>query len=324
MTAARESPSGQVESFGARSPQATSPVRVGILIVNFFTASRVSDLIESIVAHSDGATILVSIVDNSCDETEFLRLRLIADRVATSVSIAISDYGENLGYAAGNNRAYEAFATRGVDVVVIANPDTTILGGSLRLAALEALENQSAVLGVPTLGHDGAETSGLGQLRRWSGRTRQLPTTYLFRRLGRLEFAGGHLAIVSAVTWKSAGGLCEAYFLYCEEIDFRLRNNLDVSTTNRLSVAHFGGASTSEAGEAKSLVTYFHATRSRVILYRIHRSLRPALLPMLTVRSLWALHLVLRGRPRAAASIFHGMIAGLRISATRYAPKGHR
>lgn len=308
-------------------PRPTESGVLGILVVNYFSADAVAQLLASLAAHAGGCTVHVSVVDNSCDPAEFRRLSDAVVQPADSpLRVRASASDTNRGYAGGNNLAWSLLAdvASTVDVVVVANPDVELADGSLTALVGAVAAQPAALFGVRTV-TGGITYTGLGAIDRRSGQSRQValnepPTP------SEVTYPTGHFLAVSRAQWDRLGGLSEDYFLYSEEVDLMLRATaadptVDVRTIDDVLLRHSGGLTTGsgDSMSEKSLATYLHGTRSRVILFRKHRSLTRYLPLVVGARLLWSVKvLAVAGYPSAKA-VWSGIAQGFawRAGSTR-------
>ncbi|WEO76778.1 hypothetical protein BJQ94_15670 [Cryobacterium sp. SO2] len=299
-------------------PSANEPGIVGVLVVNYFSADAVALLLASLAAHAGDCVVHVSVVDNSCDPIEFRRLSDAVLQPADSPLLVRATASDtNRGYAGGNNLAWSLLAdvASAVDVVVVANPDVELAEGSLATLVAASRAQPATLFGVRTV-TGGITYSGLGAIDRRSGQSRQIaldqpPTP------AELTYPTGHFLAVAREHWERLGGLSEDYFLYSEEVDLMLRATaadpaVTVGTIDSVLLRHSGGLTTGSGDSMteKSLATYLHGTRSRVILFRKHRSLTRYLPMVVGARLLWSLKvLAVAGFPSAKA-VWSGIAQG--------------
>jgi N-acetylglucosaminyl-diphospho-decaprenol L-rhamnosyltransferase len=283
---------------------------VGILVVNYFSSDSVKNLLSSLARMPEAGHLHVSIVDNSCDRSEFAALSSCSD-VGGIGSVQVTASAQNLGYAAGNNLAYEHLP---IDVshVFVINPDVQIVEGDLVEAVRAIAGDADAFFTASTAGiPNGITHSGSSALNKWTSATRPLRIGEAPGR-GWVSYPDGHFVGMSARVWHDLGGLDTRYFLYCEEVDARLRSDLStrIRRLPRFSVAHVGGLTTGSSHGGKSETTIYHAARSKVLLYRAHRRLRPYLASMIVARLVLSVLLLRRSAGLARASLA-GLAAGL-------------
>lgn len=311
--------------FTAKSSQRTAKKVTpapGILIVNYKTSYAVKELLDSLSRDKAHNQLRVSVWDNSCDDTEFESLRLEVEKFDGIFATLLCTQGDsNLGYAGGNNAAWEALQQRVapsvVDPVIIINPDVSLQRGSIADLVAEIQKNPLSLFSARTMTGKGL-MSGQAAFHRWSGQSRQLPmppspikTEYVY--------PGGHFMALASNLWLHAKGFSEDFFLYCEEADLTLRlqkeiKGIDIAVSDTVYVTHSEGLSTARgAGDtSKSPVTYEHGTRSRIILFRKHKSLLRYLPAVTALRFSWALRILIQGQHRECRRILYGIYGGYR------------
>lgn len=293
-------------------------VDVLFLIVNYHSARAVGGLLASIAARRGEAKIGVSVVDNSESETEYASLSAVADRHRDDFEVVLCvRSAANVGYAGGNNRAHEEAARSGVvsKVVVVANPDVKIADGVVSTLTDEVGQNPLALFAVSTR-TDGELSSGLYEMdTRW-GQTKTVGSDATPVH-GSLIYPGGHFIVVSEALWRAAGGFSDDFFLFCEEADLVLRLQDSkgfggVRAIESVVVDHDQGLTTGAHGslKEKSLTTYFHGTRSRVVLFRKHAGLRKSLALVVMLRAAWAVLVLFKAGTHASRAVFQGMQSG--------------
>jgi GT2 family glycosyltransferase len=295
---------------------------MGVLIVNYKTADAVGELLDSLSRDAAHERLSVSVWDNSCDDTEFELLELVvANFQSVFATVVCIRSDTNLGYARGNNAAWAALQREtshaAPDTVVVMNPDVRLESGSIGDLAEELRDNLRCLFSAPTMTSRGL-TSGQGALHRWTGQSRQL-TTDSTPTEREYVYPGGHFLALTSELWHYSGGFSEDFFLYCEEADLALRlqgeiTGVSIAISKTVRVAHSEGLSTARtAGDgSKSRVTYEHATRSRIILFRKHKSLRRSLIAVTTLRILWAIRVLVQGNYPEFKAILVGVCGGYR------------
>jgi N-acetylglucosaminyl-diphospho-decaprenol L-rhamnosyltransferase len=304
---------GLAWSFVAADEE-TTMTSVACLVVNYFSAPSVGELLDSFSRVELPERLQVVVVDNSCDDDEWQRLQAVTAFRAFPVETVRSD--SNLGYAGGNNLAFGTAETSDPDVVFVINPDVTFKLGSLRATGDEVNERIDCVSGAHTM-HGKTLMSGLGRMNALTGAASEIPENMLDRSIiGPWVHPMGHFLGLRADTWRSLGGLSDSYFLFCEELDLTLRlkdSGGQIDVLHSIVIEHEKGLTSGGVDDtrAKSTVAFRHATRSRVVLYRSHAKLKKYLLPMIAARLVWSLGLLVRSGPSAALAVLRGLRDGL-------------
>lgn len=297
-------------------PSQTRPV-VGALVVNFFSAEDSVNAITSLVSHVGNTDLRVALVDNSCDTEEWEKLeRLVSESAISESSVSLVRSTVNSGYAGGNNRAFEEIDDGDLDVVMVVNPDCQMIAGRISDMASEVLTFPTAIYGAVT-NHDDGTTTGFARISCLSGRSSEFDfSTHSAGRMPEIAFPGGHFLVMSAALWHRLGGLSNDYFLYSEEADAVLRLDCAherVRCLDSVAVKHAGAGTTGPDvhGVSKSMVTLFHASRSRILLFRKHRVLWRFFPTVLAARLIWSCGLLLRAGPSASGAALRGTWSGI-------------
>lgn len=201
--------------------------RVATIILNYLHADDTVRCVES-VQRSNHVDCTVIVVDNGSGEKVLHDLRSGIDP-----SIDIIETGENLGYAAGNNRGIERGLECHADLVWILNPDTVVEPDTLsRMVAVMRRYPEAGVVGTRILNgaYDPPSIWFNGGVIDW---TVGGATTH--RDIGRLhcdvpdsgvesaDYVTGASMLVRREVFDDIGLIPEEYFLYFEETDFCTR-----------------------------------------------------------------------------------------------------
>lgn len=98
---------------------------VSIIIVNYFTFDYLRNCINSIIEFSKDFSYEIIVVDNSCDNTESLKLNSI---VSNKVKIKILKPNNNLGFGKANNYGAKEAESK---YLYFLNPDTLLIDNSI-------------------------------------------------------------------------------------------------------------------------------------------------------------------------------------------------
>ena len=286
--------------------------RCAVLIVNYFSHARVKDLLSDLANDPDAKSMVVSVLDNSVDAEEAESLRLdVKDCEGGFASAVVSISTDNLGYAGGNNRAFTAATMRAeFDVVVVVNPDLRIAAGSV-LPLIEIARDEPGTIVVPESIHRSGIRDGRGAIHLITSRSRQLLVSDSVDERKWLTYPGGHFFAINRERWEWLNGLSEDFFLYGEEADLMLRASqagMTVRSSEDLRVDHETGGTTGSSNGRKSAVTMYNASRSAVLLFRKHASLRRHLPTVVAFRLVHSIKCLLRGQGSHALK---GTFAGL-------------
>lgn len=311
---------GSAETVPRTSPTpvgTTRKWRIAIITVNYFSAHEVVKLVASLTEQTTDCELHMCVVDNSCNDFEWARLEDLLTPYKSSFHSLITHRSDsNSGFSAGNNAGYDRIASFDPDVVIIINPDVILLQAKLDDAVQQIMSDSRVIFGAKTIS-GGIVISGLASVSVLTGKSRELLPEDRIRK-SDIIYPSGHFIAMRNDLWKSVDGLSEDYFLFGEEADLilrlsRLYSDTRVECLNSVLVSHTGGLT---SGASKSLVskshlTFEHATRSSVILFRKHSPLRRWLPLIVAARTIYALRAAVVAGPTAAKAVFSGLRGGL-------------
>jgi GT2 family glycosyltransferase len=244
-----------------------------------------------------------------------------ASQAPPDMRLRLIQTGSNLGFAGGNNFGIRYALARGdCDYVWLLNNDTVVdpeaLSALVRMAQADPkLGICGSLLRSYTPPHH-VLTAGGRKYSRWSGRTRPLldpATPHLSTLPGAPDYIEGASMLISRRCLERTGLLEESYFLYSEEIDYvtRARPDFHFGYSPESIVYHKEGASIGSAllRSDRSVRAEFYLARNRLAFTRKYY---PWFLPsVLAFVAASSLHRLVMGKPRAAAAIVRGALAGM-------------
>lgn len=212
-------------------------------------------------------------------------------------SVVLLENRENAGYAAAVNAGIAV--SQGRNVLVL-NSDTEVTGGALRqmLTTLEA-RPVAAIAGPQLLNPDGTMQDSCFRFPTLAMSFLDFfPINYRLTRSrlnGRYPSAGhpapfpvdhplGACMMVKGEAIRQVGGMDEAFFMYCEEVDWCYRfkeAGWEILCEPRARVVHHSGQSTRQ--QRGAMIAQLH--RSRYIFFRKHYSHAFCLLAALITRA---------------------------------------
>ena len=275
------------------------------LIVLAYNSGKYLDRCLSALAAFDAEIICAD--NGSTDGTDFDALKIKFPKVIFRL------HGENLGFAAGNNRAAAEASGEWLGFI---NPDAFAEPGWLD-AMREAITPDTAIL--TSLQLDAADPSrmdGAGDAMTFFGfpyrmgfsrpLPADLPPATVFSPCGAAF-------VIHRDLWRQLNGFDERFFTYCEDADLGFRAQLlgyPCRFVPDARVAHVGSASTS----VRSDFALYHGYRNRVWLYLKNMPLA-VLIPTLPVHIgltlFGALTDTLKGKGGIVWTALGGAIAGL-------------
>lgn len=113
-------------------------MEVSVIIVNYCTASLVTDAVASLVEHTCGISYEVLIVDNASPDGSG---QLLKSRYEGNESVKVILSESNLGFGGANNLGFSRSCGR---YILFLNPDTVLLNNAVALM-VEYLENEPEV-----------------------------------------------------------------------------------------------------------------------------------------------------------------------------------
>lgn len=167
-------------------------MRVEIICVNYFSATDVRKFVASFLRAKNSENVGIVIVDNSCDEREFNRLRDIAK--VSPGKIRALNAGKNLGYFGASQFALDDIQKNGMpDYVIISNPDIALAEDFFN--QLENVNSSAAVLGPKIISGRTGENQNPYMVNRPSKRRMQtykrifgiLPVNFAYQYLSGLK-----------------------------------------------------------------------------------------------------------------------------------------
>jgi hypothetical protein len=199
---------------------------VAIVILNWNGGDGILACLAS-VFDSTHRTIEVVIVDNGSVDgsSDTIRVRYPQTHFIHNQ--------KNLGFARGSNQGMEWVLDRGIQYVLLLNGDARIQRDAIcELLAVVKKEND-AVVACPRiyLGDAGDKSNRLwfacGTVKIWAGLFQNpafnQPDSQVWSVSRDMEFASGCCILIPSRILRHVGMLDEAFFAYCEDVDFSLR-----------------------------------------------------------------------------------------------------
>jgi GT2 family glycosyltransferase len=245
----------------------TTPITV--VVVNYNTREATLACLRSLGTELEPGDRVV-VVDNGSDDGSADAFR------AEFPDAVVVDAGENLGFARGVNAGVAATTGGGPDLVMLLNPDTLVLPGSVAaFRGFAADHPEYRLYGGRTLRPDGSTdpSSCWGEMTGWSlfcfatGLSSVARGSTLFdpESLGRwgrdtareVPIVTGCLLLISRADWTALGGMDERFFLYGEDADFSIRarrSGLRPVIVPDAVIVHEVGGSTASSGRKMAMV----------------------------------------------------------------------
>ena len=265
---------------------ASSPLRIGVVIVNYCTGALVVECLASLTREQEtNPSLHVVVVDNASGDGSADAIdMMIADQRWDWVTLLRSPH--NRGFGAGSNLGitWALDHLPNCDLVWLLNPDTRVLPG-----AVQALEQfmrtrpEAGIAGSALLDADGALwpyafrfPSLLGEIERgshWGLLSRILSGRATLRRMSdrceKVDWVSGASFVIRRELLEAGMRFDEGYFLYFEETDFCLqatRMGWECWYVPNAVVLHIAGQSTGLSEKSirfKRLPAYWFHSRQR-------------------------------------------------------------
>jgi len=249
-----------------------------VVVVSYNSRDELRGCVDPFLANPDAHVI---VVDNASPDGS---LDAVRDLPVTAIQLP-----RNGGFATGVNAGWRAGSS---PYVLILNPDAQIDDASLRALARVLDEEPRVGAVAPRIHHEDGSLDYSQRLfprlrstyaqalflhrvfprARWTDELVRDDEAYARRRAP--DWVSGACILVRREVLAELGGLDEAFFMYCEDIDLcrRLRSSgYQLVFEPTASVLHLGGASAPRAGLlpalAASRVRYARKHRGRVVAF---------------------------------------------------------
>ncbi|WP_086606500.1 glycosyltransferase family 2 protein [Erythrobacter donghaensis] len=261
---------------------------LSVIIVSYNTREMTLKAIETLYEHASDIAMQVILWDNASADGS-------ADAVAERFpQVELHRCPDNLGFAAGNNRAAE---TATGEWLLLLNSDTETLPGAIQnLLAFAKANPQAGIVGGRTLFGDGSlnATSCFNRMTVWSLFCYSTYLSQIFKgnplfdtervtgsmmdEVRQVDVVTGCFFLLKTELWRELGGFDLRYFMYAEETDLCLRAGklgYRPMVTPAATIIHHGGASAissatkqlqSYRGKATIVRDHFGALRKRAAL----------------------------------------------------------
>ncbi len=275
--------------------------RVLIAIVNYNCGDWLQRCLDSVTAQQPPGdnSLQICIVDNASSDESLDYLKTI-DGTRDDLHVLFND--TNTGFAAACNLAAASMA---FDYLLILNPDCELPAHAIAsVIRIMAEKSQTGIAGVRVNDHSGQEQRASRRLLPTPGRS--LITALGLEKLGfsginsapvieqqheNVEAISGAFMMIRQACWDQLGGMDDAYFLHCEDLDLFVRARSagwDILYCPQVQIEHAKGVSQRQC----RLDSERHKRDSMLRYYRQH--MRAMANPLL--RWLWPLLLRLRYR----------------------------
>ena len=248
---------------------------VAVVILNWNGGEDILDCLASVFSSTHKALEVV-IVDNGSVDGSSATIR---ERYPT---VHIITNRQNLGFARGSNQGMEWAVNRGVPYALLLNGDARLHPKAIGELLAAARKGNDAIVPCPKmyLWTPGDENDRLwfavGTVKLWAGLF-QNPAfnqvdSELWSQEQNMEYASGCCMLIPATILKQAGMLDDAYFAYCEDIEFSLRVRKAGFHLRYVPDAHLWHGSKRPTNRTRTATYRYLSTRNNLWVVRRHGS----------------------------------------------------
>ncbi len=256
-----------------RPSSPTASVPVSIIIVNWNTRDLLRACLRSVFATPNSERFEVIVFDNASTDGSAAMIS------AEFPQVTLIDSPDNVGFAGGNNRAFEQ--ARG-DALLLLNPDTEVAPDAIpALLRVLDLAPDVGIVGANLFNPDGSPQRATGVFPNlWTelpgtnrhsaeATSRAIATSNGPLTIELVDWVSGACLLIRRSVFEAIGGLDEDYWLYTEEVDwcFRARQmGWQVASLPDAHVMHVARAA-SRQQLAKTMIDFYN---SRLTFLRKH------------------------------------------------------
>lgn len=248
---------------------------ISFLIVNYFTAELVRDLVESIRKNISAYTYQILIADNSGSESQKAMLDSLSDE-----NTRVYYLDDNPGFVKANNYLAEIAGGR---ILILINPDTFLIDNSLEKLIFYFLKDEAAgIIGPCLLNDDETYQVSFHSFPYISGLIKEHLLLYRknpyadYDRINEThecDVVKGACLIIKKEISDRLGLFDTDLVMYSEEVDLCYRTRLmgkKVIYCPEAKIVHLGERSSSQSRFTE--YSLYHYYRSKFIFYRKHFS----------------------------------------------------
>jgi GT2 family glycosyltransferase len=248
---------------------------VAAVILNWNGGDDILACLKSVFESTHKALEVVVVDNGSVDgSSDSIRLRF------PQVHFIVNH--RNLGFAKGSNQGMEWALDRGIPYILLLNGDARLHPHAIgELLAVVVRENNSIVASPRMyLGGSTDQASRLwfayGTVKLWAGLF-QNPAfnqfdSPIWSQPREMEYASGCCILIPASILQRVGMLDEAFFAYCEDIDFSLRIRKAGLRLRYVPTAHLWHGSHQTTNRTGTAIYRYLSTRNNLWVVRKHGS----------------------------------------------------
>lgn len=248
----------------------TINARLAVVIVNYGAADFIIEhLVKTLAAAEPFSSAPIYIADNASPGGDLEKLIAHIESNALADRVTAFSTGGNLGFAGGNNAAFEKFGDDAPDFVLFLNPDAWPEAGAPERLAQTLMDHPDVGLAAPRItdehGNNAVSYFNFPRISNEFGSEAELD--FLQRRAGwsmldldtedkpiNVDWVSG-AAFLLRMKSAASPPMDDRYFLYFEETDMMrelARGGWGVLLDPRATVVHVGGLTTGAGGDPRN------------------------------------------------------------------------
>lgn len=241
--------------------------KIAVIVVAYQSDTDVARCVASLkAAATKTPNLSLWLIDNSLD----LDIRKRIKGLLTEKWMHYQYFGENVGFAVGNNLGLQAAVDEKPDYFFLLNADAAIDADCLQQLLADAAQHPAAAYGPLMTYEDGSVYYAGGRLNRWLAATfhpgrQEAPRPQQPR---RTSFINGCGLLLPRASYEKWGGLPDEYFMYYEEAAWCARVLEDGGELRYVPAAHLTHYTPKATN--KSINALYYLTRNQWLFARQH------------------------------------------------------
>lgn len=243
--------------------------KIAVVIVNYNGIADTLECIDSLKRSDNFKDISIIVVDNNSNNNE-------AERIREGYNfVTVISSNSNKGFAGGNNLGIKYALKNGFQYVLLLNNDTVIAHDMISILASNCLNKEIVVPIMYYFSNPDFIWYGGGTIDKHKGNGIHLHSNE--KDMGKLKanvctFSTGCCMLIPSIIFEEIGLLDEKSFMYCEDMEFCIRldlNNIKIKFLPEAKLWHKVGVAS--GGESSPFSTYY-LTRNRLNYVRQYRN----------------------------------------------------
>ena len=248
---------------------------VAVVILNWNGGDDIQECVQSVFDSTHKPT-QVLIVDNGSVDGSSDKIR------SRFPQVHFIRNPQNLGFAMGSNQGMSWALARGIQYILLLNGDARVHRDAIRELLAVVRRGDDSVVACPRM-YLGGSNDGInrlwfayGTVRLWAGLFRNPSFNQVdspeWSRPRDTEYASGCCILIPAHILQNVGMLDEAFFAYCEDIDFSLRVRRAGFRLRYVPTAYLWHGSNRRTDRTRTAQYRYLATRNNLWVVRRHGS----------------------------------------------------